>query len=340
MDTLKQLSLSMKSPGNLMLLPYICLCCNEALNFLEYNLESDQLSQSPINHTQVRNKLKLFSDRYGKSIKQIKFTDSQQDRKFKEKLRFKWMESWNLHYNLGIYCNTEGHVVGNTQFVSFLLQNPSFTIEENNESIYEFAIFLGSVLQMISQDLNSFESELQINEKEISMNWLYRDYNTNKNFNRFPDVQDGKDLTLFLLHLLSTVNFLRYELPKYINSKNPLLIRIKYITSYYVNESLNRLGKIEIPHKLLIKQEVGNRAVFNSSFRSCMIHYGFYNKKVCAIKDEHLKGNPFFGLVESCFQGISAEDYQQSLDNKIIRLSENIEKILAISVDKFRPFSS
>ena len=340
MDTLKKLVLSMKSPENLMLLPYICLCCNEALNFLEYNLEPNLLSQSPINHTQVRNKLKLFSDRYGKSIKQIKLADSQQDRKFKEKLRFKWMESWNLHYNLGIYCNAEGHIIGNTQFVSFLLQNPSFTIEENNESIYEFAIVLGSVLQMISQDLNSFESELQINEKEISMNWLYRDYNTNKNFNLFPDLQDGKDLTLFLLHLLSTINFLRYELPKYINSKNPLLIRIKYITSYYVNESLKRLGKIEIPHKLLIKQEVENRAVFNSSFRSCMIHYGFYNKKVCAIKDEHLQDNPFFGLVESCFQGISAEDYQQSLDNKIIRLSENIEKILAISVDKFRPLSS
>lgn len=198
MDTLKQLALSMKSPENLMLLPYICLCCNEALNFLEYNLEPDQLSHSPINHTQVRNKLKLFSDRYGKSIKQIKLADSQQDRKFKEKLRFKWMQSWNLHYNLGVYCNTEGHIVGNTQFVSFLLQNPSFNIEENSESIYEFAIFLGSVLQMISQDLISFESELRINEKEISMNWLYRDYNTNKNFNRFPDVQDGRDLTLFL----------------------------------------------------------------------------------------------------------------------------------------------
>ena len=119
-----------------------------------------------------------------------------------------------------------------------------------------------------------------------------------------------------------------------------MLLRIKYITSYYVNESLKRLGKIEMPHKLLIMQEVENRAVFNSTFRSCMIHYGFYNKEICGIKDEYLQENPFFGLVESCFQGISAEDYQQSLDNKITRLSENIEKILAISVDKFRPFTS
>lgn len=52
---------------------------------------------------------------------------------------------------------------------------------------------------MISQDLISFEADLQMNENEISMDWLYRDYNTDKNFNRFPDVQDGKELTLFFI---------------------------------------------------------------------------------------------------------------------------------------------
>ena len=157
-ETLKQLGIHMQSPASLMLLPYICLCCNEALNFLEYNLTPDQLSRSSINHTQVRNKLKLFSDRYGKSIKQIKLVDSQQDEEFKGKLSFKWLQSRNMHYNLGVFSNAEGHIVGNTQFVSFLLQNPSFTIrEENSQNIYEFAVFLGSVLQMISQDLISFE---------------------------------------------------------------------------------------------------------------------------------------------------------------------------------------
>ena len=339
-ETLKQLGIHMQSPASLMLLPYICLCCNEALNFLEYNLTPDQLSRSSINHTQVRNKLKLFSDRYGKSIKQIKLADSQQDKEFKKKLRFRWMHSWDVHYNLGVFCNAEGHTVGNTQLVSFLLQNHSFTIEENSQGIYEFAVFLGSVLQMISQDLISFEADLQMNENEISMDWLYRDYNTDKNFNRFPDVQDGKELTLFLLHLLSTVNFVGYELPKYIDSKNPWLLRIKYITAYYVNESLKHLVKMEVPYKSSLLEEVENRALFNSSFRSCMIHYGFYNKGVCAVKDEHLQGNPFFGLIESCFEGISPEDYQQSLDKKILRLSKNIENILALSMHRFRPFSS
>lgn len=200
METLKYLGLHMKSPANLMLLPYICLCCNEALNYLEYNFEPNQLSQLPISHTKVRNKLKLFSDRYGKSIKQIKLVDSQQDEEFKEKLRFKWLQSRKMHYNLGIYCNAERHIVGNTQYISFLLQNPSFTIrEDNSQNIYEFAVFLGSALQMISQDLNAFKSEIFIQKNEISMDWLYKDYNTDKKFNRFPHIHDGKEVTLFFI---------------------------------------------------------------------------------------------------------------------------------------------
>lgn len=77
------------------------------------------------------------------------------------------MKPLNLNYNRGIYCNTEGHTVGNTKFVSFLLQKSSFTIKENSENIYELAIFLGSVLQMISQELITFESELKSIEYEL-----------------------------------------------------------------------------------------------------------------------------------------------------------------------------
>lgn len=340
-ETLKYLGLHMKSPASLMLLPYICLCCNEALNFLEYNLDDNQLPQSSISYKKIRNKLKLFSNSYGKSMKQIKLADSQQDKEFKERLRFKWLQPWNLHYNLGVYCNNEGHIVGNTQFVSFLLQNPSFSLrEENSQDVFEFSVFLGSVLQRISQDLVLFESDILISENEISMDWLYQDYNTNKSFNCFPYIEDGKEVTLFLLHTLSTVNFVGYELPRYLDQKNPWLLRIQYITAYYVNESLKRLDKIEIPNSSSLMKEVENRSIFNSSFRSCMFHYGFYNKEVCAVKDEYLVGKPFFGLIESCFEGESAEVYQELLEQKIFRLSKVIEKTLALSVHTFRPLSS
>lgn len=126
----------------------------------------------------------------------------------------------------------------------------------------------------------------------------------------------------------------------YIDNKNSWFLRIQYVAAYYVNESLNRLRKIEIPYKSTLMDEVNDRALFDSSFRSCMIHYGFYNKGICAVKDEYLVEKPFFGLIESCFEGISGEDYQELLDNKIFRLSEAIEKVLIISTQGYRPFSS
>lgn len=57
MELLKQLGTQIKSPASLMLLPYICLCCNEALSFMEYNLNLETLSPATINYTQVRSRI-------------------------------------------------------------------------------------------------------------------------------------------------------------------------------------------------------------------------------------------------------------------------------------------
>lgn len=338
-ETLTQLGTRMESPTSLMLLPYICLCCNEALNYMEYNLIAEYLTSSPISYTEVRNKLKLFSNRYGKSIKQIKLVDSRQDNEFKAKLRFKWMENWKIHYNLGIYSTPQGHVVGNTQYIAFLLQNPLFNLNEDSNTLYEFGFFLGSVLQRISQDLNFLQLDSKINMNEVLMDWHYKDFHTDKKFNLFLEMEDGKELTLFLLHLLSTVNFVGYELPRFVSNENPWLLRIQYITAHYVNESLNRIKNMDLPHKALISEEVKDNSLLNSTFRSCMFHYGFYNKGECSIKDEYLHEELFFGLIESCFEGKSYEEYQKLLVRKIFSLSKTMETILPLPVHCFKPLS-
>lgn len=329
----------MGSPSNLMLLPYICLCCNESLNYTENYLLADSLTSSPISYTEVRNKLKLFSNRYGKSIKQIKIVDSRQDNEFKSKLRFKWMENWKIHYNLGIYCTPEGHIVGNTQYVAYLLQNPSFNLNNDSKNLYEFGFFLGAVLQRISQDLNFLELDSKNTMNEVSMDWHYKDFHTDKNFNLFLEREEGKELTLFLLHLLSAVNFVGYELPRFVGNENPWLLRIQYITVHYVNESLNRIKNMDLPHKALVWEEVEDGYLLNTVFRSCMFHYGFYNKGECSIKDQYLHDKPFFGLIESCFEGKSYEEYQQLLVRKIFSLSKTLETILPLSVHGFNPLS-
>lgn len=336
--TLKNIGISMKSPANLMLLPYICFCCHEALNFMEYSFEPTNNPQTLIDYKKVRNKLKLFSQRYGKSIKQVNYVDSLQDEEFKSKLRFRWMKHFNVHYNLGVYCNSEGHIVGNTQYISFLLQNPNFILKsKNSHNLYNLSVFLGSVLQKISKNLYFLDLEPSISRNEIFINWSYKDFNTNKNFDCFPEKEDGKELTLLLLHLLSTVNFVNYEFPKYLTNDNPLLLRVKYITAYYVNESLKRIKNVNETDKRLLKKELENSIIFNSDFRSCMLHYGFYNKGKCSIDDQYLHEKPFFGLIESCFEGKNFEEYQILLDEKNLSLSNTISALLPLPLEDCKP---
>lgn len=327
----------MKSPANLMLLPYICFCSHEALNYMEYDLESMNI-QTLIDYKKIRNKLKLFTERYGKSIRQVKSIDSVQNENFKTELRFQWMKMINIHYNLGVYCNSEGYIVGNTQYISFVLQNPKFNLKSrDNQDLYNLAVFLGSTLQMISNDLTFLKLESQIEVNEVPLNWSYKDYNTNKKFDLFPENNDGKELTLFLLHLLTTLNFVIYELPKYLDKENLLLFRINYITAHYVNESLQRIKNIKDTSKTLLEKEVADRSVFNSTFRSCMLHYGFYNKGECSIKDKLLKDVPFYGLIESCFEGKNFEEYCLLLNEKNFSLSKTILTILPFSTKNYRP---
>lgn len=40
--------------------------------------------------------------------------DDEQDRDYKEKLRFEFLKKMNIHLNLGIYWTYDRHIVGNT----------------------------------------------------------------------------------------------------------------------------------------------------------------------------------------------------------------------------------
>lgn len=36
-------------------------------------------------------------------------------------IRFPFMKRWNIHYNLGVYIDMEGHVIGDTQMLNYFL---------------------------------------------------------------------------------------------------------------------------------------------------------------------------------------------------------------------------
>lgn len=329
---------SLGTHASLMILPHISLFCNESINFLDSTIDTSVFGDPVINYSQVRSKLKLFSSSYGKSINQIKIADNTQNNEFKNQLRFKWMKSFNIHYNLGIYRNSEGHIIGNTQYVSYILQNKSFDLAINSsQELYDFSTFLGSIIGMITKYLTPFfDSSIQKKTVEnFSSTWLYCDVNTNKKFNKFVNLEEGKEITLHLLHLVTAINFVYYELPLHIEKYDPWLLRIKYITAYYVNQSLESLNKKKIA-TLYFDLDTNNFSVFSSKFRSCMMHYSFYNKGECIVDDRYVQDSTFCGLIETCFDGKNFSQYEQLLNDKIRSLSQTLEAIFTTTLKGYK----
>ena len=109
-----------------------------------------------------------------------------------------------------------------------------------------------TVLSKKFPGLNFLELDSKNTMNKFTWTGIIRIFHTDKNFNLFLEREEGKELTLFLLHLLSAVNFVGYELPEFVGNENPWLLRIQYITVHYVNESLNRIKNMDLPHKALV----------------------------------------------------------------------------------------
>ena len=65
--------------------------------------------------------------------------------------------------------------------------------------------------------------------------------------------------------------------------------------------------------------------LLNRRFRGCMMHYSLVDKKGFCIDPKCFDMNiPLYGLIESCFNGMAFQEYEQCLT----MLSENIENLL------------
>ncbi len=71
--------------------------------------------------TDLRNAIKVFGDKYTKAEKAFLPSDNEQDEYFKGLLAFEPLKTMNTHYNLSIYFDEQGRVLGNTQLVNFYL---------------------------------------------------------------------------------------------------------------------------------------------------------------------------------------------------------------------------
>lgn len=311
-------------------MPYYALfiqSCQELLG--EEHIDNSEIAKKI---KDIRNYIKTYGNSFGKSKKRVCDADLKQDEQFRSLLRFDFMKKWNIHYNMGTYWTDERKIIGNTQMMNDFLEmdNDSKTLEEKYKELgYQIGSFVSDLRETLSKLF--LLPKVNRNHTGIKIRY-YSDLNTNRK-NKLFDSSKPKELNLFYLNLLCSLNFVEYVLSLLLDKDNWWLFRIRYIVTYYSYKALQRLANycennsdIEIDLESLHNILNVDGVFFQSKFRNCMMHYGLENQNV--LSAENLDKS-LYGLVENCFFDKSFYSYSEELrelSRKIIAyLESNID---------------
>ena len=280
----------------------------------------------------------MFEDGYSKSKRMLLNIDYLQDQVFKNRLRFAFMRSWNVHQNLGVYADGDNHIVGNTQYNYYLLQDNRFlkksledvaaayaaspdTFDLNKQAgmdCYNYAYSCGQIIGSVCSGLKNFDTPVNILSKNSTTKYYYADYNSNVVSMLFPAGEDEKAMVLYLLHVLSTMNFLLFVLNNYEKYDYGWWLKINYATYYYSVHKLRDLPQYLIQNKLMNPNltsyfdeiDIDNIPYLNSKFRNYVMHSKLIDKdgSLMIDSDKMDRTKPLFGLVETCFDGLSYQE--------------------------------
>lgn len=346
------------------IMPFISLFCWEATDFFKkYDINFEMPDNKTFSLQDIRLKTKLFENNYSKAKKMILNCDYLQDYIYKHKLRFKFMYNWNIHYNLGIFVDKYGNIIGNSQYGYYIFQDDKLlkkkiidvekfddTTELNYEfkpeEYFEYGKFCAKIISRINNCFKDINVNMEVNE--IDSNLFYKDINTNRHLKTFYKHEEGKVLTLYLVHVLSSINFVLNILRKYEKTDKGWWLRIYYITYYYTLQRLENIRNHITMNEMLDNRiktfysivNIDDKELINTDFRNCMMHYDLIDKNgKFLIKDEYLNIKvPLFGLVESCFNGIKYDELKNKIVDRLNLLSTEIQKLLDLDLSNATPF--
>ncbi len=336
-ETIIQYALSVSKNGmtQLSLIPYMALFCRSAQEFIGSNYIPDDVDKQI---KDLRNGLKLYAGKYNKGKKETLRIDEKQDREFRDELRFSIMRKWNIHYNLGVYFDMEGHIIGNTQNLNYYFDIPEININDKRERAFVIGKMLGEKIGTIINDLGGTINSLGTNTVNDSM-CGYIDLNTNRK-NRFFNKTFDKEINLIMLHLLSSIGFVEHVLLETLPSNDQWLMRVEYVAAHHTWLGLKKIKQhFAEEDKYSLNSDVSllvdkGAYLFPSEFRNCMMHYDLCDKngEPTILEEKFDESIPFCGLVESCFSGKQWNSFFNELRNYIAELEEYL--LTWFSVDK------
>ena len=322
---------------SLLFLPQMALYCREAQEFYNITIIGKDTEEQI---KDVRDGLKIICDKYNRMTNAFLKSDNEQDEKFRNELKFDFMKKWNIHYNLGVYFDKAGHLIGDTQLMNFFLNRVEMDGLEQ-QIVYRFGESLGkSVARILSMSKSRKNNGKRIALKEVPIGYI--DLNTNVESHFFAK-SENKGLNLLMLHMLGMLGADKYVFQVLLQSKNTWRLRNEYITAHNIWSGLKRVKghfEMESSDELIDIKELGDtiengKCFFPSKFRNCMMHYNLVHENEPCIKEDCYGGDKvFLGLVESCFEGKDYLEYYSELREYMSLIEHYLNRWFHIDFNK------
>lgn len=339
------------------ILPYASLYASEIIDYLGKNSEYDDgVPQSgKFSMKDVRNKSKLFNSRASVAMHTANTIDAIQNETMISSMNFPQLGSLNIHDNIGIQYDSNSRILMNTHYMYFLFQGIPRTKNVSNElskkdievditgeDVGALAFDIGQVIGSLSEGLSQIADITPCKVISGGIPVSSKDFNTNR-------ILTGNGLSkgnwLYMLHVLSSINYIVYLLKSMIIIDSGWLLKAEYIIYHYSLQESKRMrnyfeqGIATTWTKYACNafdRYIDNYGEFtNTVFRNCMMHYGLKNKdgSYC-IKNEDLDTSKLLcGLVESCFPGYDYFSFQESIEEALYELSAVLLDLLNIRME-------
>ncbi|MPM70155.1 hypothetical protein SDC9_117108 [bioreactor metagenome] len=310
----------------------------------------------------IRAKIKVFDAHCSTSMRILGNIDYIQDQIFKESNNFRYLSRGEQHTNLGIYFDEENRVIGNTHYWYYVMQDSrivkksletikklyrdypeQFSFEKNGKEAYSLAGDIGQMVVIILKMLNGGTFKDAPSVENFKPNVFYSDVNVDQRELFSNNTTVGKPIFIFVLHILTSINFVLYVVNACEKGDIGWWLKINYMAYYYCISRLRDLEKLCSRNgvadrdlsELLREVSLEAENLIKQDFRNCLMHASFSKDGKFLIADKYFdKCTPLFGLVETFFDGTSYYDFKREIMYRLTRISRILSKWLDLNTTK------
>ncbi len=351
-DLLRKLVPNLTNDVQTQMVPYTALFCYEAIQYLKKHdptIDVEQTSKYSIK--EIRQKAKFFDLSINKLIQSVNNVDTMQNEYFANLVKYPQLGYWNIHTNLGIYYDSEKHIVGNTHYAYYLFQDEKSiskqltelnSLELEDKELRAFGYDMGTIIGSLSTAFSQTSDFMESDVAQKGEGYLSQDFNTNRCITNGNEKY--KSVRLFLLHVLSSIGFILYCLKPNIIRDTGLLLRLEYITYHYALKRIDGILKycninqndISDSNLISILEAIdcsNSNNLRKTEFRNCMMHFELRDKNGTPLiaKEKFNLAIPFCGLVETQFD-LSYSEFKEKIEKELFNLYNKLQDYLGFDL--------